>query len=525
MSAVHPSNIVIVIADDLRADVVEDPLVRTPNLDALAADGVTFAQNFATIPVCAPSRIANFTGLYPQAEGHRSLYQLLRPEEQNLFKLLRENGYQVVMTGKNDLMNSETLTYSFDRRLASQESINLDIVHERVQTLPLGKRAELAWLLFRLGRIEHKSPQAILSDPRMGAFSDLIPAERNPFPPGHRLHHAFYFGRTEGGDPSAQMDERIIASAIRYLRSSPLEPFCLFVATTLPHTPYRVEEPYFSMYDRNAIPDPIPARLEDKPHFMRELYRLYGMEGLTPEDYREMRATYYGMVSKLDALVGELVTALKERGVYEDSLILFLSDHGDYAGDYGLPEKWPNGFQDALIRAPLLVKFPQNAHAGQRVSEFTQSIDLFPTVLDAARVHTPYTFFGQPLLPLVEGQAGRQAVFAVGGYDPREPQCFESGVDSPDDPFMGHYYEKIRLQHDDPTSVARSAMVRTRDWKLVVRSAGLGELYDLRNDPQELHNQIGELSLEPVRQELKDQLLLWYLRTSDNPHWEHERSV
>ena len=79
-------NIVIIIADDLRADTLENPIIRTPHLTALRKDGVTFTQNYAVNPVCAPSRIANFTGLYPQVNGHRSLYQLLRPHEENLFR-------------------------------------------------------------------------------------------------------------------------------------------------------------------------------------------------------------------------------------------------------------------------------------------------------------------------------------------------------------------------------------------------------------------------------------------------------
>jgi choline-sulfatase len=321
------------------------------------------------------------------------------------------------------------------------------------------------------------------------------------------------------------MDDRILASAKHYLQSQPKSPFCLYTALTLPHTPYCVEEPYFSTVSRAAMTDIIPAKLEDKPHFMRELYRRYGMAQLTDEDYREIRATYYGMIVKLDHVFGQLIAELKAKGLYENTMVVFMSDHGDYAGDYGLPEKWPTGFQDVLLHTPLIVKFPGNTHAGEKIDAFTQSIDVFPTVLEAAQVNTPYTHFGQSLLPLSKGAAGRDAVFATGGYDPREPQCFETGVDSPDDPFMGQYYEKMKLQQEDPTTVARTAMVRTQEWKLVIRTAGKDELYHLSEDPQELINRIDDHALIPLVQQLKDQLLTWYLRTSDNPHWEHERSV
>lgn len=93
------------------------------------------------------------------------------------------------------------------------------------------------------------------------------------------------------------------------------------------------------------------------------------------------------------------------------------------------------------------------------------------------------------------------------------------------DPLMGHYFEKLRLQQDDPTTVSRAAMIRTREWKLVIRSAGEDELYDLRNDPQELVNRIADTALNEIRNDLRQRLLYWYLRASDNPHWEHERSL
>ncbi|MDY7041832.1 MAG: DUF4976 domain-containing protein, partial [Chloroflexota bacterium] len=148
-----------------------------------------------------------------------------------------------------------------------------------------------------------------------------------------------------------------------------------------------------------------------------------------------------------------------------------------------------------------------------------------PTLLEQAQIRTPYTHFGQSLAPLVSGGPGRQAVYAVGGYDPREPQCFETGIKSPDDPLLGHYYEKLKLQQDVPSTVARAAMIRTREWKLVMRSAGKEELYDLQNDPQELHNRIDDPACTAIRIELGEQLLRWYIRTSDNPHWEHQRRL
>jgi choline-sulfatase len=508
-------NIVIIIADDLRADALADPLVQTPNLDALAADGVTFKQNYAANPVCAPSRMANFTGLYPSVTGHRSLYNMLRPHEENLFRFLREDGYETVFVGKNDMMTEETLKISFDKRLGGMKQLML----ERVKALPPEQQQRIGKLLAK-----GASFSALTRDPAvMKELAAVMPMARNPYPPDHRLYNAHYFGKAEK-DP--HMDAFIFDEAVRYLQSPPQHPFCLYVASFLPHTPYHVEEPYFSMYDRDAVPQPIPPELDDKPHFMRELYRRMGMERLTPEDYREIRAVYYGMVTKLDVQIGKIIDELKAQGLYDDSLIIFLSDHGDYAGDYGLPEKWPSDLKDVLVHVPLIIKYPASRApaAGVQVNELTQSLDLFPTVMEQAGIETAYTHFGQSLTPVAQGQHGREAVYAVAGYDLREPQAFEKPMKS-QHAFMGQYYHKVNLQNDDPTTVARSTMLRTKDWKLIIRSSGKEELYNLKEDPYELTNLIDDPTLEDLRCELRNQLLYWYLRTSDNPHWKRERGL
>jgi choline-sulfatase len=349
----------------------------------------------------------------------------------------------------------------------------------------------------------------------------VLPFEQSPWPPDHRLSRTFYFGKAEA-DP--HQDRSVIDLTIDYLRNKPRQPFCLHIGTSLPHAPYHVEEPYFSMYDRESVRDPIPPDFENKPEFMEKIYDEYRLADLTPADYREFRATYCGMVTKLDHQVGRVIAALKEQGLYDDSLVIFLSDHADFVGDYGLVEKWPSSLQDNLLHVPLIVKYPGSLQAGEQVTTLTQSIDLFATVLEQAGIDTPYTHFSRSLTPLAENGSGREAVFAVGGYDLREPQAFEERMPSPEDSMIGHYYYKIRLQNDDPSTVARSAMIRTKTWKLIIRSTGKEELYHLENDPRETDNLIDDPDYEPIQRELRDKLLHWFLQTSDNPDWQRTRS-
>ncbi|MHA1344483.1 MAG: sulfatase/phosphatase domain-containing protein, partial [Promethearchaeota archaeon] len=154
-----------------------------------------------------------------------------------------------------------------------------------------------------------------------------------------------------------------------------------------------------------------------------------------------------------------------------------------------------------------------------------ESIDIFPTIMEIAQIKTKYTHFGKNLIPLIEGKimGHRDAVFAEGGYNPREPQCFETPVKHIDIPLIGIYYEKTNIPLNNPSTVARSAMIRTKLWKLIIRSNGDEELYDLAYDPNELNNLIDVISYEKVKINLKEKLLMWYLNTSDNAYWKKYR--
>jgi arylsulfatase A-like enzyme len=404
-------NFVFLMPDELRADAVhciEGRGVQTPNIDALADQGSVFTRCFVQNPVCSPSRVCFMTGWYPHTRGHRTLYYLLRPEEPNLLKYLKSAGYHVEWHGKNDLLAGESFADSVSFRSADRGS---------------------------------------------------LPWRPNPFPPDHRLHRSFYFG-SRGEGPLEDFDATQVHNAIRFLKSQPRQPFFLYIPLIWPHPPYTVEEPYFSMYDREHAPTPLPAKLDDKPHFMREIYLSYGLDRLSEADFREIVATYWGMVTRIDDLFGELMEALDSSPLRDNTVVIFTSDHGDYVGDYGLTEKWPSGLEDCLLRIPLVVRLPGTA-GGRRIEALTEEIDLFPTIMELAGVEPQHTHFGRSLLPLMRGetQKHREAVFAEGGHLPSEPHTPEP-LFPKEGPFA-IYHEKTRIQNDDPTTIAKAVMVRT----------------------------------------------------------------
>ena len=472
-------NIIFFMPDELRGDCISlegkrNPIIKTPNIDQFAKDGVAFRNCFTVNPVCGPSRCCTFTGQYVHSNNHRSLYQLLQPHEENLFRLLKGKGYEVIWVGRNDLFGKEAIKQSVTKRLRTKTG---------------------AW-------------------------------KTNPHHLDHLMRKSFYFGvKTE--EEAKDIDYHITQEAINYLNSNPKKLFCLVIALNFPHPPYAVEEPFFSMYDRENVPAPIPPKLDDKPEFMRQIHERYGLKDFTKEDFKEIIATYYGMVSRVDHQFGLIINKLKEIGAYENSAIVFFSDHGDFTGDYGLTEKWPNAFQDCLINIPLILKIPGIERKNVIYDQFVQSIDIFPTILDIAQISTQYTHFGKNLIPLLQGHLAkvRNVVFAEGGYNPREPQCFEPAITSPELLGIGIYYDKTNIPKEDSSTVARSAMIRTKLWKLVIRDQGKEELYDLMYDPNEATNLIDIYAYDKVKADLKEQLLRWYLRTSDNADWKRERNV
>lgn len=472
-------NIVIFVPDEMRGDTISlgnkhNSAIKTPNIDMIAKEGIAFTKCFTVNPVCVPSRCCTFTGQYVHSNSHRSLYQLLQPYEENLFKLLKENGYEVIWIGRNDLFDKKSIKSSITRRIPTREGLLKD----------------------------------------------------NPFPKDHYLRKSFYYGKREN-EEGKDTDYNIMQKALKYLDSNPNKPFCLYIALRHPHPPYTIEEPYFSMYNRNEISVPIPPKFEDKPEFMQIIHERYGLDKLKKEDFREILATYYGMITRIDDHFGQLITKLIEVGLYNNSAIFFFSDHGDYAGNYGLTEKWVNAFQDSLINVPLVMKIPGINPNNEIYDQLVETIDIFPTILDISQIKTPYTHFGKTLLPLLKGKVSlhRSAVFAEGGYNLREPQCFENVIKAPDLPYIGIYYDKTNLQIEKPSTVVRSVMIRTNLWKLVVRNGAKEELYDLMHDPNELNNLIDISTHDQVKAKLKEKLLRWYLRTSDNSDWRRQRSI
>ncbi|MBN2156733.1 MAG: sulfatase-like hydrolase/transferase [Candidatus Lokiarchaeota archaeon] len=533
MKLTQRPNILIFIPDEMRGEVITNTSIQMPNVRGLQDDGgIIFTHNFSVNPVCAPSRICTFTGQFPHNGGHRSLYQLLRPREENLFHILKQEGYEVVWIGRNDLFHENSIRESISKRKSVSKHTIIKIIKEGMKKFGIVK---IIKAIHKIRKMEYSQNDADKPEIQhlLNTFFGL-----NPHSTDSKWFNSFYFGKVSSEKAKESIDIDYVNQAVKYLEhyaktpKKSKKPFCLYIAINNPHPPYQVEEPYFSMYDRSKIRSPYPFSLEEeerkkKPLYANRMHTLYRLNEFSEEELREVLAVYYGMCTKVDHLFGQILKKLKETGLYDSTIINFFADHGDYAGSYGLTEKWPTGMEDALLNVPLVVRVPMMAPKTSVLHALTQTIDVFPTILEIVGIEHPYTHFGKSLLPILKGEKEfhRESIHAEGGYDVREPQAFEIIPQSPSTPGMGIYYIKTKTQRENPTIVCRTAMWRTSRWKLTLRSHpdAIEELYDLENDPGETINLFYNSKYQEIIRELKEDMLQWYIRTSDNPYYQQKR--
>jgi arylsulfatase A-like enzyme len=471
-------NFILFNPDELRAESAYLPAVA-PNLDALSAQGTRFTSCHTQHPVCTPSRCSFMTGLPPHVHGHRTLWHLLRPHEPNLLRYLKEAGYEVVWGGKNDLLSPESVPLSADD-----------------------------W------HLERRSTRAVRRQ-KVG---------QNPFAPDDPRYHSFLYEPT-GAPHEATADFAWVDGAIQYLKSGPKQPFCLYLPLVFPHCPYYAPPGFHDRFRPDEAPPLRPVITQGKPDFHRLIRETRRLDACDEALFRQLHAVYLGMIAYSDYLLGMLLQTLSETGLADDTAVFAFSDHGDWAGDYGLVEKWPSALDDTITRVPFVVRIP-GGQAGHVVPTPIELSDLFGTVMDLSGIEARHTHFSRSLVPQLHGAPGdaSRTVFAEGGYARHEPRCFEGRADS-DGIFRDPthiYYPKGRLQQTHPQSVCRASMARTTTHKLIYRPDGLSELYDLQADPHELTNRYEDSALAPARSALERELLDWYVQTADTTPFQED---
>lgn len=473
------------------------PVVQTPHIDRIAAQGVRFDRAYTIHPLCMPTRSTWWTGQSPHAHGVRCNGIPLSRSVPTVTEALARSGYRTHSIGKihmnpfwhargADPATLDPLDWPEARSMWNAGYLRqLPTPYYGIQSADWmgangnsGLSNYTQWLLQREPRgMELMEPAGEVTAPgrQESVYTIPLPSE---------LHYTSWM---------AESAERFIAE-----QRNADHPFFLWWSCPNPHPPYMTNEPWASMYDPDDMPMPTrrEGELENRPPHYRQFYEEGGMSAgrlqatKCPDDQiRRVRAMVCGMISQLDAAIGRVLQALEESGELENTVIVFMADHGQMLGDHWMGTMPPTHL-DTLIRIPCIWSVPGGPQ-GAVSDALVSHLDFAPTILDLAGVAAPEGFTppeceapgarpalpGHSILPLVHGRA-----------------------DSLQD--------CVHVENDEDYMGLRIRTLVTHDWLMnVYIGEEYGELYDLRNDPEQFDNRWDDPALHTTRLELQSALL------------------
>jgi N-acetylglucosamine-6-sulfatase len=476
-------NIVFILSDDQRYDslgVVGNREVKTPNLDAFAKEGIVFSNATVCVPLCAPSRASLLTGLLPHQHGYFSNKSWNKDAARGFvaptaMELLRDSGYRTVLIGKWHI-DPPPWKCGFDEirtwmPQGADEYVGAKLAHgksDKVKENP--------------GHVTE-----IFTDDAVEFLREVAAGKNTP--PGPPLLRG---GKRERDAQKARDED--FPPLIRGDKGG--SPFFLWLAYTAPHTPQK------------PVPEHINALYADMPRGARP-------PGFPPgEPTPAPWAKYYGAISHMDEQIGRVLKAIDDAGLRENTVVFFLGDNGWMMGSHGYHGKIIP--LDESIRVPLVVRGPKASMGWTGASPaLVSSLDLAPAWLELAGVKVPAEFAGQSMLPLLRDE--------------------NAGADFRRDVFCEFEDEK-----EWPGEAYR--LVRTHDWKYVLRpprsekelkslskkaekkeeekdrkppDLARERLYNLKADPHELKDLMGEAGTENALQMLRERTREWMERTGD----------
>jgi len=482
-------NVLLITCDQWRGDSLSaagHPVVRTPNADALAAEGVLFARHYAGAAPCSPARACLYTSLYQMNNRVSRNGSPLDRRHGNIALAARALGYDPTLFGYTDVSPDPRYHAPEDPLLRSYEGVLPGFTVRLL--LPEHQKPWLSWLAAR------------------GVDSSA------GFPDIHRP--ASGVGRTVTNEPPIYSADETPAAFlagefIRWLGEQDKDAsWFAHLSFLSPHPPFIVPEPYNTMYD----PADGPALLrqadwreeaEAHPYLDYVLGRakrskfLPGMKGkvrdFSEDEFRAIRALYWGMISETDAQLGRIWAAVKAAGAWDDTIVVLTSDHAEMLGDHFLLGK--GGFFDQSFHIPLIVRDPSRRKAaGKRVERFTEAVDVMPTLLDLLGKTPPPYLDGRSLAPFLAGKTPQD--WRDAAHWEFDFRSIEKGSAE------GHFGLKPQQ--------CNLAVIRTAQFKYVHFGGGLPPLlYDLTADPGELKNLARDPAFQSVRLEFAERLLAW----------------
>jgi arylsulfatase len=449
-SAPDLPNILWICSDQQRFDTIGalgNNHIRTPNIDGLVKDGVAFTHAFCQSPICTPSRSSFLTGLYPSAvHGCMNGNDRWGEAAPLVTKLLSDRGYDCGLVGKLHLAGASG----------------------RIEPRPLDDGY----------RVFHWSHHPEDSWPEGHAYADWLRAKgfdpdtvsRQPESVPVELHQSSW---------CADM-------AIEFMEEPRESPWLMSVNFFDPHAPFNPPKDYLDRYDPNSLPDPLFRRsdLEAQDKLAAVTFQNPARE---PDDFdaRSVKAAYYAMIELIDDTVGRMLESLERTSQRDNTIVIFMSDHGEMLGDHGLLLKGCR-FYEGLVRVPLIISAPNRFETGIVSDAMVELTDVAPTLLEVSGSPLPDRLQGRSLLPFLTGRGDRhhhRDLVRSEFYRALSPRKRVAGET------YGLAVRDIGASGVQPIGVAYGTMIRNRSHKLVVyHGHDHGELFDLEADPGEFDN-------------------------------------
>jgi len=458
------TNVLLIMTDQQAWNAVGysgNRMIKTPNLDRLASEGVNFSHAVTPCPVCVPARTSILTGRLTETTTIRENNDVKTGEcyYPTFDEILAKRGYATEVYGKfhspehmaRVYMNPPVRGMTGTDPIVLWEPTYVKYIRENFPKRPL-KPGELYETTFYGGTVPYKL------DPTDRYYkylpSGIIPEDEQK----RKLSQADIHGVLD-----LPADYTITAvqgkQTIEALERLKNQQFILTCSFHCPHVPITPSEPYASLYKAKDMIT--PASIEDQrinsPYNPGEIITPYNEK----DKVQFMTANYYAFVTEIDEWVGKILNKVDELKLTENTLVIFVSDHGEMLGAHGMRGKF--NFYEESVRVPFLIRYPGKIKAGQTISTPVSTLNIFPTILDYAGLISIPTD-GYSLKGVMEGTAPPKYDFAVSEWD------WKNGN-------------------------VPSIMIRTDQWKLMTTHRKDGKnvevLFDLKNDPWEMNNLLG----------------------------------
>jgi arylsulfatase A-like enzyme len=444
-------NLVFIMTDHQRADsinMIQDGQEITPNLNKLAKESTVFTRAYNACPLCVPARTALATGKSPLSNGMflNDVNGVYAKEHKTIHEYVCDMGYEVAHIGVHHIRVKPDIKEALDFKLWIDEEDHEE--YAKSKGIEVKRRGE---------------DQRFVLENQEGIYVKRSYSNERTSIWEHELEDF--------------KDIYFVRKAIEFINGEHQKPFAVFLYFWAPHPPLIVPEPYASKFKPENIqrPDNVGIIASGEPGIRRKGAPAQLADGINEETWRKVWAAHLGLVNMTDEAIGKVIDVLKDKNIYEDTVIVFTSDHGDHLGQHSMYQKME--MYEQAIRVPAVFRVPGGK--GHRLETPVSHIDFLPTVMDLINGSVEDSF---------EGKSLKDCIYK--GIDPEERDVFS-------------VYSGNQKKGD-----IRRAVI-SGEYKYIYDAAKGLELYNLKEDPLEMNNLASNNNMKDLLLQMHSKLRAW----------------